>query len=55
MGQPQSYFRLFLFFSNKQYIFLQQINVKYVQMSIQYTAPGFEPTTFQLWVVTHNH
>ena len=24
-------------------------------MSIQYTAPGIKPTTFQTWVVTHNH
>ena len=24
-------------------------------MSIQYTAPGFEPTTFQTRVVTHNY
>ena len=24
-------------------------------MSIQYKAPGFEPTTFQIWVVTHYH
>ena len=35
--------------------FLQQINVKNVQVSIQYMAPGFEPTTFKTWVVTHNH
>ena len=28
MGQPQSLFRLFSDLSNKQYIFLQQINVK---------------------------
>ena len=24
------------------------------KMSIQYSAPGFEPTTFQTWVFTHN-
>ena len=23
-------------------------------ISIQYTAPGFEPMTFRTWVVTHN-
>ena len=23
--------------------------------AIQYMAPGFEPTTFRTWVVTHNH
>ena len=34
--------------------FLQQINVKNV-MSIQYPAPGFEPTTFGTWVFSHNH
>ena len=37
---------LFIFSLFKQTIqFLQQINVKNV-MSIQYPAPGFEPTTF---------
>ena len=25
------------------------------KMSIQYTVPGFEPTTFLTLVVTHNH
>ena len=40
--------------SNKQYIFLQQINVKNV-MSIQYTELGFKPTTSQTWFVSHNH
>ena len=25
------------------------------KMSIQYTAPGFEPTTFGTWVSFHNH
>ena len=24
-------------------------------MSIQYTVPGFEPTTFGTWVSSHNH
>ena len=24
-------------------------------MSIQYTVPGFEPTTFGTWVTSHNH
>ena len=28
---------------------------KNVQISIQYMAPGFEPTNFQTWVITHNH
>ena len=39
---------LFIFGLIKQTIqFLQEINVKIVQMSIQYMVPGFEPTTFQ--------
>ena len=46
----------FIFSLFKQTIqFLQQINVKNVQISIQYTALGFKPTTFQTWVVTHYH
>ena len=44
MGQPSLF--LFTFCLFKQTIqFLQQMNVKNV-MSIQYTVPGFEPTTF---------
>ena len=31
---------------NQTIQFFQQINVKNVQMSIQYTAPGFKPMTF---------
>ena len=42
MGQPRPLFHLFLVFSNKQYNFLQQINVKKCQVH-----PGFEPTTFE--------
>ena len=34
--------------------FLQQFNVKN-DMSIQYTAPGFKPTTSGTRVVSHNH
>ena len=52
MGQTRPLFLLFLVFSSKQYNFLQQINVK---ISIQYTALEFEPTTFWMWVVIHNH
>ena len=45
----------FIFSLFKQTIqFVQQIMVKIV-ISIQYTAPGFEPTTSQTWVVSHNH
>ena len=45
-------FRLFSLFSNKQCNFLQQINVK--NLSIQYTAPGFKPTTSWTCVVSHS-
>ena len=49
MGQPQPLFVYFRSFqANKQY------NVKNV-MNIQYTVPGFKPTTSQTWVVSHNH
>ena len=53
MCQPQP---LFVYFRSFQanYIILLQINVKNV-MSIQYMAPGFEPTTSQTWVVSRNH
>ena len=45
LGQPRSLFVYFGLF--KQTIqFLQQMNVKNV-MSIQYPAPGFEPTTLE--------
>ena len=44
-GQSRPLFRLFLAFF-KQFNVLQQINVKNV-MSIQYTVPGFEPTTIR--------
>ena len=45
-------FCLFPVFSNKQYIFY---NKSMWKMSIQYTVPGFNPTTLHKWVVTHNH
>ena len=47
MGQPRALFRLFfgLFKQTKQ--FFQQINVKNVQVSIQYMAPGFEPKPYE--------
>ena len=54
-------FCLFSVFSNKQYNFYNKSmwkNVqmkKNVQMSIQYMAPGYEPTTFRTWVSSHNH
>ena len=43
-ANPGPFFVYFGSFSNKQYIFLQQINVKNF-MTIQYMALGFEPTT----------
>ena len=52
MGQPRPLFRLFLVFPNKQFNFYNESMWK---MSIQYMAPGFEPTTVQTWVVSHNH
>ena len=48
---PASFSFIFGLFKQKIQ-FLQQIIVKNVQVSIQYTAPGFEPTTLQTWVVT---
>ena len=52
MGQPRPLFRLFSVLSNNQYNFY---NNQCEKMFIQYTAPGFEPTTSQTWIVTHNH
>ena len=57
MGQPRPLFRLFSFifvFFKQALQFLQQINAK-TNMSIQYTAPGFKPTTFNTRVSSHNH
>ena len=42
MGHPQTLFRLFFGLFKQTIQFLHQINVKNVQMSIQYTVPGFE-------------
>ena len=44
MGQPRPLFHLFSVFSNN---FYNKAMLKNVQMSIQYTALGFEPTTFE--------
>ena len=44
MGQRRPLFRLFLVFSNKHYNFY---NKSMWKMSIQYTVPGFEPTTLE--------
>ena len=53
-ANPGLFFVYFRSFSNKQYNFLQQINVKNV-MSIQYPVPRFEPTSFRMQVSSHNH
>ena len=52
MGQPRPLFRLFSVFSNKHY---NSYNKYMWKMSIQYTVPGFEPTTFRPWASSHNH
>ena len=44
MDQPGLFFIFRLFKQTIQ--FLQQINVKNVQISIQYMEPGFEPMNF---------
>ena len=49
-GQIPASFHLFLVFSNKQYNFYYKSMCKNLQMSIQYTVQGFEPTTFGTWV-----
>ena len=46
-------FHLFLVFPNKQYNSYNKSMWKNVK-SIQYIALGFEPTTSQTWVVSHN-
>ena len=56
MGQPRPLFRLFsVVFSNKhQFNFYNKSKSKKFN-SIQYTAPGFEPTTSRSWVISNNH
>ena len=54
MGQTRPLLCLFSSFSNKKLQFLQQIYVKNL-LTIQYTVPGFEPTTFGIWVSSHYH
>ena len=52
-GPTRPLFRLFLVFSNKHHYNFYN---KYMwKMSIQYTVPGFKPTTFGTWVSSHNH
>ena len=45
----------FVYFQSFQTNITNFYNKYMWKMSIQYTVPGFEPTTFQTWVVTHNH
>ena len=54
MGLPRPLFHLFLFFSDKQYNSYNK-SMWHNVMSIQYRAPGYEPTTFRMWVSSHNH
>ena len=52
MGQPRPLLSFILgLFKQTSLQFLQQI---YVKISIQYTVPGFEPTTFGTRVSSHN-
>ena len=46
LGQPRPLFRLFSVFSNKQHNFYNKSMWTNPQMSIHYTAPGLEHTTF---------
>ena len=46
-------FNLFSVFSNKLYKFYNKSFLKNV-MSIQYMAPGFEPMSSWIWVISHN-
>ena len=48
------FFVYFRSFSNKHYNFYYKSMWKNV-MSFQYPAPGFKPTTFGMWVSSHNH
>ena len=49
---PAYFFIIFGLFKQTLQIFA----TKYMwKMSIQYTVPGFEPTTLVMWVSSHNH
>ena len=52
MGQPRPLFVYFRSFKTKITNFTTNLCEK---MSIQYKVPGFEPTTFGMWVSSHNH
>ena len=53
-ANPGLFFVYFRSFQTNIKTILQQINVKNVK-SIQYTAPGFKPTTSWTWIISHNH
>ena len=53
MGQPRHLFCLVLVFWNKHHFNFYKKFMR--KMSIQYTMPGFEPTTCWNWVSSHNH
>ena len=52
MGQPWPFFVYFQSFQSNIKFFYNKYMWK---MSIQYMVPGFEPTTFRMWVSSHNH
>ena len=54
MGQPRPLFRFYFWSIQKTIQFLQLINIKKCNVHSAYST-GFEPTTSQTWVVSHNH
>ena len=52
MRHPRSLFHFLVFFKQTSIQFYNKLSEK---MSIQYMALGFEPTTFRMWVSSHNH
>ena len=53
-ANPNLFFVYFLCLFKQTTKFPQRINVKNVQIFIQYMVPGFEHMTFQTWVVKFN-
>ena len=52
---PNSASFVFIFVFFKQTITILTTNIWKNVMTIQYTVPGFEPTTFGTWVSSHSH
>ena len=53
LANPGLFYHLSFIFSNKHH---SNFYNKYMgKMSIQYTVPGFKPTTFRTWYSSHNH